>query len=238
MTSLAVTLSLLSSEAEDEAMGPPAASVFFDCGTNSEDGEDGPMGRPWGCQEDRRAKGGSSAAAASCAGGAAVARSSGAGGAGTLPAVLYGSSTRGGHARATALAGLPESLPASQLERLSLVRCTALKSLCLGLMPLQEQQQERAGWSGGVGLALEPGRWQQQQLAQAPGPGCGWVAVGCVLSNLRSLRLGLSAVQVRAGLQVVSVVVPVLSDWAVGFVQRDSCGCMSAAANTAITRVH
>ncbi len=228
MTSLAVTLSLLSSEAEDEAMGPPAASVFFDSGANSDDGEDGPgpMGRPWGSQEDRRAKGGSSAAAASCAGGATAARSCGAGGAGTQPAVPYGGGVRAGHARSTALAALPESLPASQLERLSLVRCTALKSLCLGLMPLQEQQQQLQNVDR-AGVVWWP---PPQQLAQASGPGCGWVPVGCVLSNLRSLRLGLSAVQVR--MQGVGDDTPAVVCFKWTASQRDQCGCMSAAAHT------
>ncbi len=56
------------------------------------------------------------------------------------------------------------------LRALSLVRCAGLRSMCLGLRPASE---------GPGGPALGP-----------------WLPAGCAVSQLRSLRLGLSAVQV------------------------------------------
>jgi hypothetical protein len=78
----------------------------------------------------------------------------------------------------------------SQLESLSLVRCNNLRSLCLGLLPA----------SGSVELLpakhylLSGGRAALQQAA----PQCEWVEVPSAVSQLTSLKAGLSGVQVVA----------------------------------------
>lgn len=86
----------------------------------------------------------------------------------------------------------------SKLESLSLVRCNNLRSLCLGLLPACGQVQ-----------LLEPkhyllaaDRHALQAPAYAPGS---WLQVDSAVSELTSLKLGLS------GLQVVALALPKLA---------------------------
>jgi hypothetical protein len=86
----------------------------------------------------------------------------------------------------------------SKLESLSLVRCNNLRSLCLGLLPASGQVQ-----------LLEPkhyllaaDRHALQAPAYAPGS---WVQVDSAVSELTSLKVGLS------GLQVVALALPKLA---------------------------
>lgn len=101
----------------------------------------------------------------------------------------------------------------SRLEKLCLVRCTVLTSLCLGLISEQEAALGGAGgrrgsavaagllsavgcgapqlYDSGSGWQWPEGAPQPRSLSDPP-----WLQMGCVLAGLRSLRLGLSGVQV------------------------------------------
>jgi Leucine-rich repeat (LRR) protein len=89
------------------------------------------------------------------------------------------------------------SSSSSQLESLSLVRCSNLRSLCLGLLPASGQ------------VELLPSKHYllsaDRSAAQAPAAPGSWVEVPSSVSELTSLKVGLS------GLQVVALALPKLS---------------------------
>lgn len=96
----------------------------------------------------------------------------------------------GGSGSSLAADGSSSSDGSSQLESLSLVRCNNLRSLCLGLLPGE----------GKVEL-LPPKHYllsASRSVLQQAAPQGGWVEVPSAVSQLTSLKAGLSGVQVVA----------------------------------------
>jgi hypothetical protein len=87
------------------------------------------------------------------------------------------------------------------LQSLSLVKCGGLTSFCAGLSPDRPIVPRRAGWrwGGAAGAAGSPGA-QQEQPRERPQEqeGYAWAEAPTLLGGLRSLKLGLSGVQVLA----------------------------------------
>lgn len=81
----------------------------------------------------------------------------------------------------------------SLLESLSLVRCSNLRSLCLGLLPASGRVELLSAKQ----YLLSGGRAALQEAAPAAAQGS-WVEVPSAVSELTSLKLGLSGVQVVA----------------------------------------
>lgn len=109
---------------------------------------------------------------------------------GAVDALAVPASGAGGGSGSSLAADGSSSYGSSQLESLSLVRCNNLRSLCLGLLPAEGEVELLPPKH----YLLSGGRSVLQQAA----PQGGWVEVPSAVSQLTSLKAGLSGVQVVA----------------------------------------